>query len=520
MNKRKSTKTILLSILAITLSLTLVGCNKKDNTTVKEEITIESPKTKETSTPVVKVEPTKETQNNTTEEVVAVDNTVEETPIIEENDKLDLAALGYEIKDNLLYLNGGLLSTNEIVNYTIEKDEARFNNSDSSSIVINKMGDIEAVFPVGLTLNVNSKLTSFDLSYGDATFNLPTIVNISETDGWYRLTLSDNIYLRFNDITMEAHVDGLFVSFNKTTNKLSTKFNDAVLTTSYLKTYYVNAPSIQLSYEDGSVLTHTIGGDTTFIQKNGMETINNDEPTINVEDDSTPLEAELTATTQEEETSDILITEESEEVSITPEPIVAEDLEIEAIADTKMEDVDVTIQNFDAESDSNDMFDDMGAYEAPVDTPNHIGIVGNYSFLTGDFNSTNQSSTLGARMDIVFEKEISTNLSIALELGIGANKFDDGFFKYIEPMFTIDYNFKQLNSDSLIPYATFGVGSVIPLLEENHQNSLFKAKAGVGLKYNINNKWMLKTGINYTFNNTSGNILNGLEIPAGIIYKF
>ncbi len=526
MKRTTCTKNILLSILAITLSLTMVGCNKDDKTTAKDETTIVAPIEKVSNAPAPIVAPapktptTKVTQTSTSESNITVNKTVAKSSSSLENDQLDLAALGFEVKDDLLYYNDVLLSANKIVNFTIESDKALFNNSDSSTIMINANGDIEAVFPVGLKLNVASKLAAFELSYGVATFTLPTIVNLTGNNDWYRLTLADNIYLRFNDTIIEAYVDDLIVSINPATDNTSTKFQDSVLSTSSLKSYYVNDPSIQLSYEDGSILTHTIGGDTTFTQINGMDLINAEEPTITMNEKTTTLDDNVVAFAQEEEVVEAVIETENVELIINSKSLAIEDENINPIVNPEKEaEIDLAFQNLELASDGDIIFDDMGAFEAPLDTPNHVGIVGNYSYLNGTFNTPGQQSLLGGRLDIIIEKEISTNLSIALELGIGTNKFDDEtYLTTITPMFTVDYNFKLLNSDSFIPYATLGVGTMIPL--DNSEHSYFRAKLGGGVKYNINNTWMLKAGANYTFNKTADDILHGIEVPVGIMYKF
>lgn len=538
MNKRKSPKLILLSILAIALSLTLVSCNKADKTTETEKTTTETTAQtaqKETTpaaktTEAVVAQPKSETtlvaKSTDAQPEMTEKTEMESTPVVKMEDmQLDLLSLGFEIKDNLLYFNNNLLSVKPIVNYTIEKDEAIINNSDSSSIVINNTGDLEAMFPVGLKLTAKEKLSQFELSYGNISFVLPSIISITEADDWYKIALAENIDLSFNETTIEVHVDGLLVDLDSISATNTTMFNDVTLTTSNIVSYYVNEPNIQLSYEDGSVLTHTIGGDTTYTQKNGMEVLGADsKSTFNV--DANTADEMLATTTEEVAQEEILPTNEEMgmDVETLDEGIAnLEDSQSEEMTAEEIEQsLAVTGDDGFAASDNGDFgFGDLEEYIPRVDKPNHIGVVGNYSLLTGDYNSTTENSYLGAILDVTFEKEVSPNLSIALEIGLGANKFSDGYYKVITPMFTLDYNFKELNTDSIIPYVSVGVGSMIPFLEDNFDSTYFRAKAGAGLKYNISDSWMLKVGANYTFNIAAGNdIFHGVEVPVGIMYKF
>lgn len=507
MIKTKRSKIVVLSILSITLSLTMIGCSKTDKTTVKEETTVVAPIEKEASAPVEKEAPVVETAE-VVEEVVApaVEEAapVEETATVEEEvvapvemEQLDLASLGFELKDNLLYFNGTLLSANEIVDYTIEKDSAKFITSDSSSIMVNETGDIEAVFPIGLTLKVASDFTSFVISYGDIAFALPSIVNVTSNDGWYTITLAEDMYLKFNDSTMEAYADGLLLSYDMLTNSCLTEYNNEVLSTSLVKTYYVNAPKFQFSYEDGSMLNYVIGDATTFALADGEEILN----TAKAEAPMVEVTDEVIVATDDADTA---VVEET-----VKEPVEAEAETIVAVADTEKEVV----------SESEILVDAMNANKAPMASPYHIGVVGNYSYLYGEMFGSKQHSAFGGRLNLVVEREINKDLSIALEVGLGANKFGDQYLKNIVPMFTADYNFNIFDNDAIDTYVTLGVGSLIPVLEDG-QSPYFAAKAGVGMRYHFNNNWMLKAGVNYVFNATSGSILQGVEVPVGMMYKF
>jgi opacity protein-like surface antigen len=540
MNKRKSPKLIVLSILAIALSLTLVSCNKSDKTTETETSTTEKANTETTAqketAPAVKTTESVAAQPKSETTLVAKDTDakpemtdktdMDSTPAVEMEDmQLDLLSLGFEIKDNLLYFNNNLLSVKPIVNYTIEKDEAIINNSDSSSIIINNTGDIEAMFPVGLKLTAKEKLSQFELSYGNISFVLPSIVSITEVDDWYKIALAENIDLSFDETTIEVHVDGLLVDLDSISATNTTMFNDVTLTTSNIVSYYVNEPNIQLSYEDGSVLTHTIGGDTTYTQKNGMEILGADaKSTFNV--DANTADEMLATTTEEVAQDDILPTNEEMGMDVETLDEGIESLEDSQSQEMSAEEVEESLALTDNEEfvlDDNDNFGfgDLDEYIPRVDKPNHIGVVGNYSLLYRDNNGATEYSYLGAILDVTFEKEVSPTLSIALEIGLDINKFGNQKYKFITPMFTLDYNFKELNTDSIIPYISVGVGSMIPFLEDDLDSTYFRAQAGAGLKYNISDSWMLRVGANYNFNISVGyDIFHGVEVPVGIMYKF
>lgn len=534
MTTSKSFKIILLSLSVIALSLTFVSCNKDNKSTeatqVEENTTQTTTNNKSVATAVTTIPEPSTSATSTTKPVNKITNTTseQEENIVSEisTDKLkqlDLKSLGFSIKDDYLYYNQNLLSVEKIINYTIESDKAIINNTDSSTIMINDLGDLEVVFPVGIKLLAKSQLSSFELYYGNYKFTIPTLVSISKSNDWYKMTLDDNIFISFDEKTIDINVDNLMVEMNNMTYDNTTKLNDVVLTKSRIVDFNINAPTIQLTYEDGSILTHTIGGDTTFNQENNLTTLDAESKST-FETANKPSESESTnIATSDIEVDQPEVIENNESKSTEPlvNDLSDEFIESDDITDPNFIEGDTNL-NFEDQNNDNFNFNGFGELEQLVAKPNHIGVSGNYSFLAGDFNSDTQYSPLGARLDLLFEKEVSTKLSIALELGFGANHFDNGgFYKVFTPMFSLDYNFKELNTKGIIPYVTVGVGSMISLLEENFDDTYFRMKAGAGLKFNISETWLLKTGINYNINITSGsNKLQGIEVPICLMLKF
>ena len=556
MKKSKRTKVILLTIITIAISLTFTSCNK--DKAAEETSTTQTVNTDTSTSAVVSSTEKTEAAKPAMEATAETKTEMHETPVAMESNKLDIERLGFELKDNLLYYRGTLLSANKIINYSIEKDNAKFNNADSSSIMIDSEGNITGKFPVGLQIDATNNLDKIMVSYDGASFILPSITNFTSDGEWYNLVIDENMSIRFNDTTIEAHVDDVTIGLNA--DGFTTMFNDILITKAPIDTYSIDLPMITINYADGAILQHKIGGETTYTLPNGVmiEQINN-ETKITQNNETKTIEGKLTSISMDETTGNIVLTSDDDSYTIMEEP-AAEMHSADAMAEEAVDVVSSEVSE-DASSDDSEIaavaaaeegkpevhpaieatfadavepevsvadhslaqstenFADLSLFEPKELTPYHVGLIGNYTMLNGKLNSVSDFAYLGARLDVIVEREVSENTTIGFELGFGADRFNGGLFKELIPMFTISYDLNFMDSEKFTPYLMAGVGSLIPISEDD-EAPYFRAKAGLGFKYDINNSWMIKAGVNYAFNYHTDNIVHAVEVPVGLVYKF
>jgi opacity protein-like surface antigen len=552
MKKSKHTKVIILTIITIAISLTFTSCNKDK---AAEDTSTTQAVSTDTSTSAV-VSSTEKTES----EKPAMETTAEtmtekpEAPVAMQSNKLDIESLGFELKDNLLYYRGTLLSANKIINYSIEKDNAKFNNADSSSIYIDSEGNVTGKFPVGLQIDATKNLETIMISYDGTSFILPSITNFTSDGEWYNLVIDKNMSIRFNDTTIEAHIDDVTIGLES--DGFTTMFNDIVITESAIDTYEIHLPMITINYADGAMMQHKIGGETTYTLPNGVMIEESSTKTkITQNNETKTIEGKLTSISMDETTGNIVLASDndsytimetpaaemhSEDTMVAEAPVeetsaaVTEDAaavdsemtEVEqgsedsqtTIADAAVEQTEVSVADHSLAQTTED-FADLSLFEPKELNPYHIGLLGNYTMLNGKLNSVSDFAYFGARLDMVIEREVSDNTTIGFELGFGADRFDGNFFKELIPMFTISYDLNFMDSEKFTPYLMAGVGSLIPISEDG-ETPYFRAKAGLGIKYDINDSWMIKAGVNYAFNYHTDNIVHAVEVPVGLIYKF
>lgn len=554
MKKSKHTKVIILTIITIAISLTFTSCNKDK---AAEDTSTTQAVSTDTSTSAV-VSSTEKTES----EKPAMETTAEtmtekpEAPVAMQSNKLDIESFGFELKDNLLYYRGTLLSANKIINYSIEKDNAKFNNADSSSIYIDSEGNVTGKFPVGLQIDATKNLETIMISYDGTSFILPSITNFTSDGEWYNLVIDKNMSIRFNDTTIEAHIDDVTIGLES--DGFTTMFNDIVITESAIDTYAIHLPMITINYADGAMMQHKIGGETTYTLPNGVMIEESSTQTkITQNNETKTIEGKLTSISMDETTGNIVLASDNDSYTIMETPaaemhsedtMVAEDAveetsaavtedaavdsqmtaveqgsedsqtTIAEVTDAAVEQTEVSVADHSL-AQSTENFADLSLFEPKELNPYHIGLLGNYTMLNGTLNSVSDFAYFGARLDMVIEREVSDNTTIGFELGFGADRFDGNFFKELIPMFTISYDLNFMDSEKFTPYLMAGVGSLIPISEDG-ETPYFRAKAGLGIKYDINDSWMIKAGVNYAFNYHTDNTVHAVEVPVGLIYKF
>ncbi len=540
--KLTKSKFLLLSIITISLSLTLVSCNKKDIEVIeKEQVT-------STENSI--------TENNSEEitlDSVAIDianeKNVEEstTATLINKNELNIKSLGFEFKDNFLYYNGNLVSNHEITSYSIDQNIAKFTNSKGTLININKDGSLQSLFAAGIKIEIAPSMASFVFTYKDFRLELPTIQKFIESDTWNTLEVSDEVSLKFNDTTVIVYIDN--ISFTFVNDKVTTKYKDISISNSPISNIVLNIPSLEVNYEDESSLNHKIGDGTKFTLKNG-DSIYNDESatTFTTKESTKVLDGELISIVEDmdEETitfstiddsytlylsdtelnkdsdsvsqvlSDTTSTEEEEKTLNGDEEAIIEDT-VNMEEDIAFEDNQQTISL----ASSTDNFDFPSLFETTIDKPYRIGLMLNYTSFYGKVNDTlpSEFTTFGLRSDLVIEKEFYKNWEMGFEIGVGADKFDSGYVKQLVPMFTITRDYNLLKSNTIRPYARIGVGSLI-FIDEDDLYPFFRAKVGGGLNLDFTQSLVLSVGANYNFLYRSDIISHAFDAQVGLKYKF
>lgn len=543
MNLKKS-NILLFSIIAISTSLTLVSCNKKNADIVeKNQIAAEE----QTTTPKAETIAKETTKTEVAPKKEAV---VEETKEQAKSNQLNIEDFGFELKDDFLYYKDTLISANKIVNYSIDAEKAKFNNSDGTSLSLSKDGSIEAKFPVGITLNIGPNLTNFILSYKNVTVKLPTIQNFTGNNDWYTITLSDNSNIKFNDTIVIITTDKISFTFNN--DNVITKYENTIISNSNIKALDIKLPKINISYMDGSQLQQNLGVGTNFILENGYSIFNDENRTTFTANGETKiLVGKLVSISQDTEKDSITFSTESDSYTLylsnigASEALNTNSLEANDTSLLKSESNALTSDSSISESKdqlldnsklinkedkqeinvslakSDEIFDNSLISDNTIDKPFTIGLLANYTFFNGalEANGISNFTTFGLRADLVIEKEFLPNWNMGLELGFGADKFDTGFVKQFVPMFTIAHDFNLSNTKTLKPYLKVGVGSLI-FINEKDLYPFFRAKIGGGIKYNFTDKLILNVGADYNFLYKSEVISHAFDAQVGLTYIY
>lgn len=453
-------------------------------------------------------------------------------------ESLDISQFGFSLKENCLYLNDTILSARQIVNYTILKDSATFNLVDGTIFKINQEGNFSATFPIGIKVLTNYKLDKFETKYNNITITKNPIVNFSTFDNWYTIKYKNNLNIKFDSGKLDIYIDN--ISVNISYNQNITKYGDSIISNTNIESINIDNNLTNIIYQDQSNLFHSKEALTSFSTKDGIEfTTNKEQTTVKTYNKTYFLDGEfssaefnkngnLTVTTEDELINinkiDLLpvkieevrngedsIIEQKENIEEN-QSIEAENLKKEESTTSQSIAVNNEVEKNNLAPLSNNEWNNTKLEEDEKIT--RIGVLINPTLLL----KPGELSSLGFRLDGLYEKKFSENIIMGIEMGLGADKFSNGFYK--EAIFGITFS-QEINinkENNLSLYYSLGIGSLIPIKEDN-ESPFFRAKAELGLIYKLNSDFNLRFGGSYNYLVRHDYTAHSFALPIGLIYN-
>jgi len=556
--KYKNIKIFSNLLLVLLIIISLVACNKKEDST----------KVKETSTSEQVIDQTNESKV-VEEEIKA--------PIKEEITKeiFDESKLGYSVKNNQVLLNDKpFATTSKVEETTRDEDKTTYHFYDGAALVIKSNGDLIVDFPIRLTLLIDKDFTSFETLYKGETLTKANIVDFITENNWYTIDYGNNINLKFNNETLIFLTNNLKIIQKE--DSCETVFKDFIISNSKISSVDATSSNmIKINYEDNNKLTHIVGGSTTFIfqsgtavesdgkttkiKKDGQETIiNGDIKNIDYIEETNNIlletsEEKITLDTSGEIIEKVLINEEDALIEETPLENTEDSIDENNTKNT-IEDEDVTIEDEDVAFEDEELtfededvaFEDDASLEEDaliedetfdqeilgdwdgddIDLiPYRLGIISNFTFL----QIQTYKSDYGLRADLLFEREIIPGTVIGLELGFGADHIDYNtspseshtFYKELVTSTTFSQEFSPKYSKVSYFYK-IKFGSLIPISEDFNgvdETPYIRLGLALGTNFNISDDWMIRVGFGADIN-----YRNEIETSEagyiGLIYKF
>lgn len=513
--KIKTSKYLYICLILFSLSILVTSCKKTEEKPIETdsvEVTKIEPKVAE---PKIQEEPTK-----------PIEEVIDEPPVVEE--KLDISKFGFSLEDNCLYLNGTILSARKIANYSITKDNAKFNLEDGTVFKIYDNGNFDATFPIGIKISTDYQLTSFETRLNDRVITKNIITRFSTYDDWYSIEYVNGVTVKFDSKKFEAKIDK--ISIQNEDNKNITKYGDAVISTTRITNTTIDNENLKIKYDDGSNLDHIEKGLTTYTLSSGIEfTTDSNRTTIKTHDKIYYLEGEFIAA-KIADNGDIIISTKTDNMSIdketlnvTPyeekkeEPIVEEPVEEPVVEEAPVQEVQVSTPVAPAAPAKIEDNDYTAPIQVQIDMPYRLGLIANATWL----RKPQDVGPYGFRLDGIIERRFTEELSVGFQIGVGADKTQtSGFYKESSVLFTFMQEFFLSDKKDSSLFYTIGVGSMIPILEQG-ETPFFRLKTGLGYNYNFGQNWQFRIGFNYNFMVRSNEApSHGFDIPIGILYRY
>jgi hypothetical protein len=523
MNYKKHKIKLIQLLLCTLLITTLISCNQKERAEQTPTDTVEE------QTPAIEEPPVAEPA-----ETIQDTNTQKEI----EPEVFDDTTLGYEVKDDQLYLNEKALPAGKISETTKEKDRTTYHFYDGAALIIKSNGDIVVNFPIHITLLVDKDFTTFETLYRNKPLTNATIFDFKTEDNWYTIDYGENTSLKFNNDTLIFNTNNLEIT--QKADSCETVFKDFVISTSNIQSTDALSNIIKIDYEDGNKLTHIVGGSTTFIFNSGTE-IESDGTTTKIKQDGkeTILKGDLKGIEYDKNTGSISFETTEESLKIDSEGKIIEQINLveplaktpDPVIDDTNNETDITEETTAPEETIEETpiadlgleepitQDIIGSWdeEEPELIPYRIGLIANLSFLQKD----SDISDYGLRADLVIENEVVANTTIGIQLGVGADHFSSGFYKELIPTATFAQEFTPKNSNTSYFYQ-FKLGSLIPLDEKVgtvSETPFFRLGLALGINFNIHPNWMVRLAIEGDLNYRNS-LAYSEAAYLGLIYKF